>query len=294
MASELHQAGFQLQAICEIVGVSRSSFYRWRQRQAGAGFPDPKYLGSRDPAGDARILASIQELKLRHPFWGYRRVRAWLKYREELMVGHKRVYRLMKENELLVPQKRYRAKRQAVGRKPRAQRPGQYWGIDMTKFIIPDLGWAYLVIVLDWFSRKVVGWQLSCRGRTQEWCEALEDAVLQEFPHGVRGQGLKLVSDNGCQPTSRSFLKVTATLDIEQIFTSFNNPKGNAETERFMRTLKEELLWLEEFAGLEAARDKLSAWIEFYNKEYLHSALGYKSPQEYELLYQETNLERAA
>ena len=99
------------------------------------------------------------------------------------------------------------------------------------------------MIVLDWFRRKVVGWQLSCRCRTKEWCEALEEAVLREFPHGVRGQGLKLVSDNGCHPTSRSFLKVTATLDIEQIFTSFNNPKGNAETERFMRTLKEELLW---------------------------------------------------
>ena len=79
MASELHQAGFQIQAICEIVGVSRSSFYRWRRRQAGAGFPDRKYLGSRDPAGDAQILASIKEIKRRHPFWGYRRVRAWLK-----------------------------------------------------------------------------------------------------------------------------------------------------------------------------------------------------------------------
>ena len=87
---------------------------------------------------------------------------------------------------------------------------------------------------------------------------------------------------------------MTAILDIEQIFTSFNNPKGNAETERFMRTLKEELLWLEEFDGLEEAQEQLSAWIDFYNKDYLHSALGYKSPQEYERLYLETNLEKAA
>jgi putative transposase len=101
----------------------------------------------------------------------------------------------------------------------------------------------------------------------------MEDAVLQDFPHGVRGQGLKLVSDNGCQPSSRSFLKVTATLDIEQIFTRFNNPKGNDETERFMRTPKEELHWLEEFAGLDDAHGKLSAWIDFYNNHYLHSAL---------------------
>jgi len=149
------------------------------------------------------------------------------------MVGHKRVYRLMKDNELLVPQKRYQAKRQPAGRKPRAQRPGQFWGIDMTKFMIPDLGWAYLVIVLDWFSRKVVGWQLSCRCRTQEWCEALEEAVLREFLQGVRGQGLKLVSDNGCQPAFRSCLKVNATLDIEQIFASFNNPKGKPKPSAF-------------------------------------------------------------
>ena len=159
VASELWQAGYQIRAICETVGVSRSSFYRWRQ--AGSGFPDRKYLGSRDPAGDGQILASIQGIKMRHPFWGYRRVRAWLKYREDSPVGHKRVYRLMKENGLLVPQKRYQAKRQPAGRKPRAQRPGQFWGIDMTKFFIPGLGWAYLVIVLDWFSRKVVGRQLS-------------------------------------------------------------------------------------------------------------------------------------
>jgi putative transposase len=294
LAFELREAGYQIQAICEILRLSRSSFYRWRRLRQGSGSPALKLLGSRDPVGDAKILASIKELKQSHPFWGYRRVRAWLKYRQYLPVGYKRVYRLMKENELLVPQKRYRAKRQSTGRKPRATGARQFWGMDMTKFIIPGLGWAYLVVVLDWFSRKVVGWQLSLRCKTQEWQEALEDAVIQEFPHGVRGQGLKLISDNGCQPSSRSFLKMTATLDIEQIFTSFNNPKGNAETERFMRTLKEELLWLEEFFGLEEAHEKLAAWIDFYNNHYLHSALGYRSPQEYERLYQAVNLQKAA
>ena len=154
----------------------------------------------------------------------------------------------------------------------------------MTKFIIPGLGWACLVIVLDWFSRKVLGCQLSMRCQTQEWREALEKAVLQEFPHGVRGQALKLVSDNGCQPSSESFLKVTAILDIEQIFPSYNNPRGNAETERFMRTMKEELLWLEEFISLDEAREKLSVGIDFYHNRYLHSALGYICPQEYERL----------
>jgi hypothetical protein len=88
------------------------------------------------------MLARIQEIKPRHPFWGYRRVRAWLKCRQALPVGCKRVYRLRKANEILVPPKRNRVKRQPAGRKPRACRPGQFWGIDMTTFIIPDCGWA--------------------------------------------------------------------------------------------------------------------------------------------------------
>jgi len=294
LACWLKDSGYPVTTICAALGWHRGTFYRRLKAGQGSGSAALKLLGSRDPVDDAKILASIKEIKQGHPFWGYRRVRAWLKYREGLPVGYKRIYRLMKEHELLVPQTRYRTKRQPAGRKPRAVRPRQFWGIDMTKFLIPALGWAYLVIVLDWFSRKVVGWRLSVRCRTQEWREAMEEAVLQEFPNGVRGQGLKLISDNGCQPSSRSFLKVTATLDIEQIFTSYNNPKGNAETERFMRTLKEELLWLEEFAGLDEAQAKLSVWIDFYNQRYLHSALGYKSPMEYEQLYQEEDLEKAA
>jgi transposase InsO family protein len=147
----------------------------------------------------------------------------------------------------------------------------------------PGVGLVHLVDVLDWFSRKVVGWQLSVRCRTQEWRETLEEAVLQEFPPGVRGQGLKLLSDKVCQPSSRSYLKVTATLDIEQIFTCYDNPKGNAEIEWFMRTMKEKLIWLEEFAGLEEVHEKLKTWIDFDNKDYLHSALGYASLQEKDL-----------
>ena len=107
---------------------------------------------------------------------------------------------------------------------------------------VPDLGRAYLMVVRDWFSRKVVGWQLSLRCRIQELRGTLEDVLLQAFPPGVRGQRLKLISENGCQPGSRSCLNLTAALDIEPIFTSLSHPKGNTKTERFMRTLQEELL----------------------------------------------------
>ena len=110
----------------------------------------------------------------------------------------------------------------------------------------------------------------------------------KKFKDGVRGKDLKLISDNGSQPTSspvkllfnraRAFMKEMANLGIEQIFTSYDNPKGNAETERMMRTIKEEVIWLHEFTSLTEAREVIGEWIGRYNREYVHSALGYLSP----------------
>lgn len=86
------------------------------------------------------------------------------------------------------------------------------------------------------------------------------------------------MSDNGCQPTSVAFMKACATLGITQTFTSYNNPKGNADTERLMRTLKEELLWLHEWTSPLELEQALATWIEWYNRQYWHSALGYRTP----------------
>lgn len=89
-----------------------------------------------------------------------------------------------------------------------------------------------MVIALDWYTKKIVGWDLSLRSRHAEWKCALDEALNNEFPGGVRGNGLKFINDNGCQPTSCSFMKDMATLGIEQIFTSYDNPKGNADTQK--------------------------------------------------------------
>jgi putative transposase len=93
------------------------------------------------------------------------------------------------------------------------------------------------------------------------------------------------MSDNGCQPTSLAFMKACATLAVHQAFTSYNNPKGNADTERAMRTLKEECLWLQEWRCPLALANTLGTWISYYNEQYLHSALGYKPPLQYEREY---------
>lgn len=284
----LKESGYTVKDACEALGVSRSGYYAsLRVKRVSC--------VSEGLVRDGDLLERIKAIKVGHPFWGYRRVRAWLVHREKIRVNEKRVRRVMRENSLMATRTVHKAKRTSQRGKPRAERPRQYWGIDMTKFIIPVLGWVYLIIVLDWFNKKIVGWDLSLRGRSKEWRQALEVALEREFPYGVRGNGLKLISDNGSQPTSVSFMRAMGTLGIEQIFTSYDNPKGNADTERMMRTIKEEIIWLNEFSSLEEAKEKIGHWIEAdYNKFYVHSELGYRSPEEFEEQYERQNSLREA
>ena len=119
----------------------------------------------------------------------------------------------------------------------------------------------------------------------QHGLEALDTAVNGQFPAGVRGQGLARMRDNGCQPTSLVFMQPCASLEVHQAFTSYNNPKGNAATERCMRTLKEECRWWQEWTCPLALLSALDQWINDDNTHALHSALGYKTPRPFERDY---------
>lgn len=197
---------------------------------------------------NAALLDRIAALKAEHPFWGYRRVWAHLRYVEGEQVNKKRILRLLREHDLLVqPNLRLKAKRTWSRPKPRPTAPNQWWGIDMTKVMLEGFGWVYVVLVLDWYTKKIVGHYAGLQCRTWQWLVALNRAVNRQFPEGARGQGLSLMADNGSQPTSRAFMQVCETLEIRQAFTSYNHPKGNADTERMMRTLKEEFIWLREW-----------------------------------------------
>jgi putative transposase len=234
-------------------------------------------------ARNQELLEQIKAIKAEHPFWGYRRVWAWLVHYHHLQVNQKRVYRLMKEHDLLVGDNtKLKAKRSAYQAKPKPTRPNQWWGIDMTKVMVGHTGWAYVTVVLDWFTKKVVGYHIGLQSKTRHWLEALNQGLNNQFPNGVLGNTLNLMSDNGSQPTSTTFIKTCSQLGIKQAFTSYNNPKGNADTERFMRTMKEECLWLREWNSLNQLTQSLSKWFEHYNRYYLHSSLGYQSPLQME------------
>jgi len=233
------------------------------------------------------ILEKIQEIKSEHPLWGYRRVWAYIRYRHNITVNKKRIYRVMKERNLLVSRMRkLKAIRTPQRSKPRAVRPNQFWGIDMTKIMIPSYGWLYLVVVLDWFTKKIVGYSLRTRSKARDWLDALNMAVLNQFPQGIRDAQAKpcLISDNGSQPTSEIFMKECSLLGITQIFASYNNPKGNADTERVMRTIKEDLVWPREWMSCGEFETALHIWVPNYNTDYPHSSIGYLTPQQFEAI----------
>ena len=233
---------------------------------------------------DNQLLTQIEPLKAEHPFWGYRRIWAYLRYREGIVIGKNRVHRVMKEANLLVNKNtKLRAKRTIFRDKPKADKLNQYWGMDMTKILFPS-GWRYLHVVKDWYSKAIIGWHLNLTSTTEDWLYALNKAVNRCYPNGIGLSLFKpsLITDNGCQPTSTRFMKDCAALGIKQIFTSFNNPKGNADTERVMRTIKEDLVWIYDWDNALSFEKAFEHWVERYNNDFPHMALKWKTPQQIE------------
>jgi putative transposase len=216
---------------------------------------------------DDSLLSSIRALKAEHPCWGYHRIWAYLRFVEQQPINKKRIWRLVREHHFLVPPNlKLKAKRTPTGSKPRPTKPNEWWGIEMTKVLVEGCGWVYIVVVLAWYTKRIVGYDAGGRCTAQHWLSALDMAVNRQLPHGARGPGLSLMSDNGCQPTAIAFMDACSTLGIQQAFTSNNNPKGHADTERVMRTLKEECLWLNEWTSPFELTRALAAWVAYDNE----------------------------
>jgi putative transposase len=163
-----------------------------------------------------------------------------------------------------------------------AERPNEKWVTDIT--YLPTLaGWAYVAVVLDLFSRKVVGWSIRDSLATPLVADALRQAIEARRPVGSE---LLHHSDRGCQYTSDAYQQTLRTLGIECSMSRTGDCYDNAVAERFFWSLKHEWTKHEEFADLEAARLSVFKYIEtFYNPVRLHQALGYQSPNEFETEY---------
>jgi transposase InsO family protein len=234
------------------------------------------------------VRSAIQQIVVEHRRrYGYRRVMLELGKRG-MVVNHKRVLRLMGEDNLLALQRKQfvlttdsqHSLEVAINLARRMKLTGvnQLWVADIT-YIQVWREFVFLAVVLDAFSRKVVGWELSRSLGSGLALRALEKAVAERRPP----PGLVHHSDRGSHYAS---LEYAALLEQHQMVASMSrpgNPYDNARCERFMLTLKREEIYASAYRDMEHLRDNLEEFIErYYNKKRLHSALGYRSPEEFE------------
>jgi putative transposase len=211
---------------------------------------------------------------------------AYLRLVEHWPVHQQRRLGLRREPPLLVqPRLRLRAKRTPTGSTPRPANPHEWWGIEMTKGMVTGFGWLSIVVVLDWYTKKIVGYDAGVPCPATHGLAALDLAVHQQCPDGARGQGLSLMSDHGCQPPSIVFMEACSTMEIHPAFTSDHHPKGHAATERCMRTLKEECLWWQEWTCPLELTSRFARWVGYDNGHDLQSSVGNKTPNRFERDY---------
>jgi len=271
--------------MCTLARVSRAGFYRL--------LPDP-------PRPDLELRDALQRIALEFPSYGWPRMTAELQ-RRGWAVNHKRVYRLMREDNLLCLRRRKFVvttdSAHGLPVYPNLARTlvvtglDQLWVADLT-YIRLELEFVYLAVILDAFSRRVIGWALDRTLEAELTPQALRMALAQRRP--VRG--LVHHSDRGVQYASRDYTRLLQDHGLQISMSRKANPWDNAVCESFIKTLKYEEVYRTEYRDLAEARASIGVFLEkVYNQKRLHSALGYLPPVEFERgLLAQPNKEAAA
>jgi putative transposase len=269
------QGGLTIERMCWLSKTSRASYYRqWRERE-----PDEEEMSLR---------AEIQAIALEHPGYGEPRTTAELR-RRGWIVNPKRVARLRRlDNLVAIGKRRFRpvttttdpARKVYLNVAARLEPRGanQLWVADIT-YIRLRREFVYLAVVLDSWSRKVIGWNLGRTLKADLPLGALRQAIETRKPPA----GLVHHSDRGVQYASDEYLSLLAQHHIVPSMSRAGNPYDNARCESFMKTLKTEEIHAKQYADLDDLRRNLETFLNIeYNRQRLHSALGYRPPEEFE------------
>jgi putative transposase len=274
-----NQACFAVAVMCRALGVSRSGFYAWQTRP-------PSARASADEVLTEQIRSVHAQSR---EIYGYRRVTAELVDAQGESVGKHRVARLMRNAGIqgVTRRKFCRTTRRDETARPApdllnrdfsAPGPDRRWVADIT-YVPTWAGFLFLAVVVDVFSRKVVGWSMSSRQRTELVTNALRMAVARRRPAGV----VVHHSDQGCQYTSYDFARACQAAGVERSMGSVGDCFDNAMAESFFATLECELLDRTVFENRNEARIAVFDFIEaFYNPWRRHSSIGNLAPVEYE------------
>ncbi len=272
-----NRAVYSVRRMCDLLEVSASGYYAWRRRMIS--------VRTRENEKLQRRIRTIHDHS--RQTYGAPRIHAELKD-EGTRVGRKRVARLMKESGLAgvsrrkstVTTRRNQSARPApdlVDRQFAAEKPNQLWVADIT-YVPTWTGFLYLAVVLDVWSRKIVGWAMASHLRTTLVTAALDMAITQRSPSNVIHH-----SDQGCQYTSIEFGKRCRQAGVRSSMGSVGDCYDNAMCESFFATLECELIDRSTFRNHDEARDAIFDFIEgFYNTHRRHSALNYDSPVQFE------------
>jgi transposase InsO family protein len=265
-----------VERLCALTGVSRASYYRdWARTAPGR--------------EDTELRDLVQRLSLENPRYGYRRITALVR-REGWPVNHKRIARIRGEDNLLalrgpVFRPATTDSRHSYVRWPNLTRGlmltglNQLWAADITYVRLGE-AFVYLAVVLDVFSRKVVGWALADHLRAELALEALDRALAAR---NVAGLGLIHHSDQGVQYACGDYVDRLLAAGVHPSMSRPGRPWDNAFAESFMKTLKTEEVDGSAYRDLADARARIGEFIErVYNRQRLHSALRYLSPEEFE------------
>jgi transposase InsO family protein len=268
-------------AMCRELHVSESGFHRWRSRR---GCPDRRLRED-----EAELLVLVRRLHRKHPGCGRPRLLALLKLAGH-SIGANRLRRIMRETGVSGrcgrkplrqdrdPQTTAPAARNILKRNFAVDAPNKVWSGDITEFHV-GLGRLRLAVVIDLYSRRVVGWKLDARMKTSLVTAALKSAVRLRKP----SRGLIFHSDQGAQYTSTRFREMLQVLGIRQSMSRRGNCWDNAPTESFFATLKKELFHGRTFRSCAELEAAIARYIKRYNNSRLHTTLGLRSPRDYEL-----------
>lgn len=267
-----------LKWILKKIGLTRALYYRWRERRAKGELEDRKPEAPDLYQALPEEEDAVKTYALEHPRDGYRRL-SWMMVDEDVAyLSPSSVYRILDNNDLLCRWK----PSVSVGRKPEPpSHPHQQWHTDLMYLWIRGR-WYFFIGILDSFSRYILYWDLLSRMTGSDVTDVVH-AALEKYP----GLKPRIVHDNGTQFTSKDFRKLVKQFSLKQIRIRVHHPESNGRMERFHRSLREEGLSDKQLQDQLHAKDIIGVWIEHYNTERLHAALGYLTPQDWLLQRQE-------
>jgi putative transposase len=280
-ASPSTQKSYSLVRVCRVWHLKRSTVYWQRRTKAGPANTTVR-PGPQGPCSDTELVQHIKAILAESPFLGegYRKVWARLRY-AGIRTSKRRVLRLMRENQLLAPHRRGSSPGPRVHDGTiTTDRVNDMWGTDMTTTFTAEDGQAAIFFAVDHCSLECVGIHAAKRGTRFEALEPLRQGVRDYFGGfaAQAAQGLALRHDHGSQYMSHDFQEEIAFLGITSSPAFVRAPEGNGCAERFVRILKENLLWVKDFSTVEELRLALLNFKRLYNENWILQRHGYKTP----------------